>query len=653
MLKEKDLIHGQEKEMFVQTKFDNGFTIKRGRDIKNNGILLVSNAGGESKVGSQEIINEQLGLCSDDYLNTCHFQQGDIFGFLDATQSKKKEYIARWIEKAQYKQYEAICKEKVKALEIQAASLATKIESNNNNLYDVEELKEKEKQCKMAIKNINGALANCTERKKRNETAYNNLPKVDTLKEKLDEAKTSSIKLDTRRRTATTKQEHLWKLKERYDAMVKTIEQKKKTLNGMPDVSDLVEKVEVKREELNKQIAVLDNEIARLREDLNNVKKFGGTCPFTNEQCDKVDKEKKSQEIIASGKKKKEELDKLKQEFDKESINLQDLKRGCKARDELVTSINGDEREIASAEASLGQLEAVNAEVREIVEEREETEGKIKEFSQKIAEFDDSEHQKYMKLIAEDERSIEDANSELRRVGGELAVIANNLKKNEETLSLLMVLEKQESECTLSLDRWRYLRYMFSPNGIVSYQMENSFKDIENEINYLADKLNLNSYIEFSCLKELQKWEDKCLVCDTPFDKGTKTHVCKVCGEKRQRATKDELAIKIHTAGIVEDFDADSGGGKALIAICFRIAIARMLRRNLGSGCEFLILDEIFGQLDSVNRNLVISLIMNFLQKEMGFSQIFMISHTDDLKNIGSNEIKIVRHEDYSVIREL
>lgn len=76
-----------------------------------------------------------------------------------------------------------------------------------------------------------------------------------------------------------------------------------------------------------------------------------------------------------------------------------------------------------------------------------------------------------------------------------------------------------------------------------------------------------------------------------------------------------------------------SGGEKALVGLCLRIALAEQAQTILGQGrVGFLVLDEVLGALDEERREEVQRIFEDVLQRGL-FQHIIMITHLDSLKH--------------------
>ncbi len=85
-----------------------------------------------------------------------------------------------------------------------------------------------------------------------------------------------------------------------------------------------------------------------------------------------------------------------------------------------------------------------------------------------------------------------------------------------------------------------------------------------------------------------------------------------------------------------------------IISFCVRIALTMLKRRQNKSKLNILFLDEVDSALDPYYCESVVSTITRILTKVLGYDQIFMISHKEEIKNAIPNIIKVVRYSDYS-----
>ncbi|MDD1746712.1 MAG: SMC family ATPase [Methanomassiliicoccales archaeon] len=88
-----------------------------------------------------------------------------------------------------------------------------------------------------------------------------------------------------------------------------------------------------------------------------------------------------------------------------------------------------------------------------------------------------------------------------------------------------------------------------------------------------------------------------------------------------------------------------SGGEADLANLCLRLAISKVISERAGSALNFLILDEIFGSQDQGRKR---NIMEAFGQLSKQFSQILLITHIEDVKDLVGGAIVVQENEDGS-----
>ena len=117
----------------------------------------------------------------------------------------------------------------------------------------------------------------------------------------------------------------------------------------------------------------------------------------------------------------------------------------------------------------------------------------------------------------------------------------------------------------------------------------------------------------------------------------------------RMKQRKDEISLKIIENGVEADFDGDSGGGKTILSYAIRIALTMLKRRQNKTRLNMLFLDEVDSALDAHLAASVIDSITKTLTKKLGYDQILLVSHKEEIKNAVPHILKVTRHPEYSV----
>lgn len=112
----------------------------------------------------------------------------------------------------------------------------------------------------------------------------------------------------------------------------------------------------------------------------------------------------------------------------------------------------------------------------------------------------------------------------------------------------------------------------------------------------------------------------------------------------------DEYNISVYDGDAKYPINRFSGGEMDLANLCLRLAISRLLSDRSGKDINFLVLDEIFGSQDQ-NRKRNIMTALSKLENQ--FSQILLITHIDDVKDLMQNVISVYDSKEGESVAEL
>ncbi|HVO77836.1 MAG TPA: SbcC/MukB-like Walker B domain-containing protein, partial [Methanomassiliicoccales archaeon] len=105
----------------------------------------------------------------------------------------------------------------------------------------------------------------------------------------------------------------------------------------------------------------------------------------------------------------------------------------------------------------------------------------------------------------------------------------------------------------------------------------------------------------------------------------------------------DEYDIEVLDAGKKYELARFSGGEADLANLCLRLAISKLISERAGSALNFLILDEIFGSQDQERKR---NIVTAFNQLSKQFSQILLITHVEDVKDMLGGAVLVTEMED-------
>jgi len=232
------------------------------------------------------------------------------------------------------------------------------------------------------------------------------------------------------------------------------------------------------------------------------------------------------------------------------------------------------------------------------------------------------------------ENGIRDLNNEIAEKKHQIKIYDVAMKKSIE------ISEKIE-QIELEISYLNYSILICSRRGIPSIQMEGALRDIEEVANEIMKRTGAEHRLLVSFSKELKsKKETECFDCGSTFAQGQKE--CS-CGHKRGNAIVNELSFQINDKGIIRNFEEDSSGGRALLALAFRIALAKHL------GLVVLFLDECDYSFDEVNLEAFLGMIKSL--SDFGFRQVFVISHKQKIYESLTSNIIITRGEEFSTVK--
>lgn len=647
--REIDLINKNfpNEDMIVEVELDNGIIITRGRTSKNEIILNLTGFEGADKRVVQEEIDKIIGLTYEDFVMTSFFVQGDIHSFMNAGPTGQKQLISKWLEKEYWKKFEIRAKKEISDIELEIA----KLEVIANDLPDASIDKEINDQINI-LNNNKSELDKVLEGLAEAFKDIENDLKAITEKEKI-EKELKNINTDIK-----NLQNEIEEFEEEIEDIKKEIKQakvNKKRINELKNSDEKLENIkeEIKQNKLlykekNGEILTVKSEYKSIERQYNKIKNFDSVCPVTHNPCTSAESiESTKNEYIKNARVLKNKLNKLEKELkiiDNESDNLDDKKSEF---EKLYLELQDLKNKPTEDELNKQKLSIENKvkNKNDIILTKKVLKDEKSVELEKLNEIDfnalKSKKSEINLQISDNKKQLNDIINNIADLKANLNQAKEKRKKAKQALKDIEVLEKDKN-------LYKIVSFMFSKNGIPSNQIETAFNEIESETNIILEYIQSGISMEFSPDRELKTWEDNCLVCNYSYPTGFRKAECPECGEKRRKKRKEELNIKIFSNGNEMDFNLESGGGKVLISLAIRLAFTRLLRRRLGVNLNIIIFDEVFGMLDSVNREQMIKLITTMLINEFDFKQILVISHEESVRDALPNIIKVTKYDNYS-----
>ena len=206
--------------------------------------------------------------------------------------------------------------------------------------------------------------------------------------------------------------------------------------------------------------------------------------------------------------------------------------------------------------------------------------------------------------VIEKNRKLSEIKAELKRATQDKSKLADLIKESGIVSKEL----KQEKEL---LTKYKKLQTAFGRNGIPAHIIENVIPEIEETANDILTGLDTNIRISIESQKDLKS------------------------GGKAET-----LDINVVTQYGERPYANYSGGEKTFIDFALRMALSIILSRRSNCQIQTLILDEIWENLDAVNRSLVTKAI-SWVKNKFDFKRILIISHQEELRDAFENTIKV------------
>ena len=601
--------HGQESMMVTCIYSDSDgkeYKVRRGVDLKGNSVLELDWV--EKTREAQEAIKDLFGVDREDFELTSYFKQSDINGFMDLSPAEKSKYLMQSMDITHWKEKYDLVAEDVKKYSNKLRDNETIKKALEQSLEDSDDLEAVESDYKSKVKKLSKDKKKLTEKSdilksqiiivKQKKTDA--ISKCRHLQERIDEINNSSGDI------------------ERWNEIIKKChKENQRLINEMHTVPD--------RDLLVTRFTKLKNQGIQAKDKVASMEANTGICPILNTECKEI-------------KVKQSDINSLK----KKMIDIRSEMDECK---KLISIDNNNKR-----------LQEV---VQENKERRLEFENKVKQVkSEDNTEKLMEELKQYQQFkhadtdgLEDDEAAIEDKiddiDQELDDVNQKLGGVSQRIAQAKEALDQINKVSEANVKLKTILGDLRYISTMFSKNGIAANEIENAFQVIEDECNMLLKELEYGPVISFNPDKELTKWEAICH-CGFKFPKGYRQSECVQCSAQRTKQRKEEISLTILEDGQEKDFSMDSGGGKLIISFVVRLALTMYKRRQNKCKLNILFLDEIDSALDAHLASSVTNAITKVLTKRLGFNQIFMISHKDEIKNSVPYILKVTRFKTYS-----
>ena len=600
-------------DAFVRVNFylnGNNYIAERGRKGKTTYFDVFENDKivGSSIKESQEFINQLLGMDYRLFLVSVFFSQGDLSSFIEMDPKNRKDYIDSIVDLEVWREAGRKCLREYNKETEESENLKNLIYSSEKRLTELSnEILENEK----TVKNLPNLKNNKKEKSERLESLKEISYNVKILGEKKIEVANKINEKNNLEVRKKSLENNMKSLAEEYSTNIDRIEHDENYNVG--DLAENIvkwEKEEVdlnkKIEELNKIIAGLFSEVAYNESTLDGLaesrklidSRICDRCnrPFSEEEA--IQQLSKIDNLIEESKKVKEtltnkistitnnELDHLTKNLLTIRDDLNKAKHRITENSRLKNSVLTLSRDYEVKNAvCISEIKSISESLIRLHRETDEINSLIQDIEKVIPVNVESEIAELKDSISTLDSTIEDANIKqgiLQKLQTEEGIVRNSIGEDKNILK-----DKGEALYYLSV-------------------LNTAFKDIPTKI-LKESVISIERYANDIIRSVYPKFRVKIFEDET----------------KKNRP----LIIAFEVNGKYRNYRLLSGGQKSICAIGLRIGFNRIIAEKAKVSLKFLVLDEIFGALDKVNRDEVMR-ILNSLVKL--FPQILVITHTEE-----------------------
>lgn len=318
-------------------------------------------------------------------------------------------------------------------------------------------------------------------------------------------------------------------------------------------------------------------------------------------------------------------------------------------------------------------LRSVRNQIKDLEEERKDTENSLSAI--RDVKFNDEEYQN----IIDNLKSLKKSSDEYNGLMGESRNLPNLMQKKKDNEDKIVRQKDELSKLLTDLQNIDYNEEAYQTVKLSVKSSEEEFSAIQREINQkqtqsavIDEKINSNvreikgvEETEFKQKESLKKISELAALKDIFSDlkDNLMERIIPALTDIASSMFSDMtdgryLGLELDDNYDVSIYDGDtkypinrfSGGEMDLANLCLRLAISRLLSDRSGKDINFLVLDEIFGSQDqSRKRNIMAAL----SKLENQFSQILLITHIDDVKDLMQNIISVYDSKDGESVAEL
>lgn len=541
-------------------------------------LMAASKAATEALLGLDEkMFSCTVGAFSD-----------NLYGFLELKPKDQKDLLLNNFNNSSYvwEDMQSVLRDKVEDLTNKRNTIKMRISMYEERLSEVSpEMYEKKKtEITVKLKSINYELKSREDSSKQYINEYRYL--VNTLNELKKEKDSFMYKKE--------RQLEKEKLLNKYIEEASEINKELKEYYTVPAYDKRINKGTKERHNL-------EYSISDLEEKINAYKTSNKKCPILNEVCPYQEKLDNSFDSWQS------QLLSITEQLKVVKKDLEDNKETRDIVSKYTSKLHNLTQNIETLKVELQELNT-DIDIGVVLDGIETAEKNLEYLSQVM-----------------DTNYIAKLNDDMFKIKEQLNVVNRVLSDYWKTTAEVKELNEELYSLDTNLKSYTTALKLVSPRGIPYLLLTKVLEELESYTNRFLKKVGMKVYI--SGYAELKSLEDYCSNDGYKFKRNDTE--CPICSSKRENKLQEEITVTSADTGVV--WQAESSGGKALIALAVRFALLAMAKERKCTA-DFMILDEIFTNLDLRNKLAALEMIKEAAE-ELDIKQLFIVTH-DELKDI-------------------
>jgi exonuclease SbcC len=635
------------------------------------------------------------------FLSSVVVRQGEVFSFIDITDSERRELLLRLLN-IELDRYRELVKENLRRSETRLQNIEGRIREVKSSLkYSrIGDLEQDRIKFLDELSNMKSSLKKLEERLeslrgKRNKL-FEEFIKLNEIKSRLDELDRDIERCKAELEALGFKGDvdDIDKVFKYYEEIVGLRSDIDKTMSELNKVNDLLLRIQKYR--------AIENEISRLKNSrdklieaassrgiileenyVNNLRADEIRLINRNNEIDnmlKILEEKEEAKCPLCGREldeshREEIRSNLKGEKEANIKSIEELRSIIREWEKYFDELRKIDKKILSKEGEIKALREMVGKYRydDMVEEKETLERRVELYGGKVDSLISSICEYFESCSKDNLDELVKGLQRYRELVGEMGLL---LKERERNIK------------KFDLERYEYLERMVdeldkSINGIVKDRdkLIGDIAELNNKLRVLDEQTKLFRRLDElnkereDVAKEKRIWSllDQYVFRDSMFPRmllkniverylsdGVNRILSMVFPEAMVKFDVSEggkgVSLNVFINNIRRDRHTLSGGEKTLIGFAIRLGISTLVSQLHGVKYkpDFLIIDEGFGPLDDENKNRVAEVLNLLVEKEF-YRQVIVISHESELKNHPAfrSSVEVYKEKGISRIRQL